>query len=84
MTRQEKAIKDMEEMIEDYKWTHDRDSSMLKMYREDRKDFREIVSFMKEGKWDKAYKKAYYLDTAVRDCIPYSSWGLMEYLAEIV
>jgi hypothetical protein len=84
MTREEKAIKDMEDMIGNYKWTYDRDPDMLKMYREDRKDFSKILKLMKAGKWNKAFNKAEYLDTAARDFIPDSSWDFMGYITESV
>ena len=82
MTKYEKAIKEMEDMIADYKWTHDRDPGMLEMYKNDRNDFRSIVRFLKRGDWKKAYEKAYYLDTAARDNIPDTTYTFMHVMHE--
>lgn len=77
MTKVEKAIQDMNTMIEGYKWTHDKDSGMLKMYRNDRKDFRQIVKNIEAQKWKRAFQKTIYLDTAARDAIPTNTYQLI-------
>jgi hypothetical protein len=78
MTGKDKAIKDMKDMIAQYKWTHDRDAEMLAMYKEDRDDFRSINKLIKEEKWKEAREKSWYLDTAARENIPQSTWDFMD------
>jgi hypothetical protein len=77
MTKFEKAIQDMDTMIESYVWTHDKDKGMLAMYKSDRKDFGDIVNFMKAQDWKSAFEKAQYMDTAARDAIPINAYQFM-------
>lgn len=81
--KKSQAIKDFKVMVAEYKWTYDKDPSMLETYRIDRKDFRKIIRDMEKGNWTKAYQAAYYMDTAPREHIPDSAWGLMSIMYEI-
>ena len=49
-----------------------------KVYAKDRKDLREVLHYFQEGNLKKAYNKASYLDTIVRDVIPNSVWRILE------
>ena len=77
MTKYETALEEMNSMIKQHRWIHDRDPDMLLMYKNDRNDFRSIVRFLKRGDWKSAYDLAGSLDTAARDCIPGPAWEFM-------
>ena len=55
-----------------------RDTELKKAYVADRKDLREVLHYFQEGNLKKAYNKASYLDTIVRDVIPNSVWRILE------
>lgn len=61
-------------------WKADREdfTDMMKMVYGDARDLHVIGGYMILGDFDKAYKLACSLDTAVRDVIPNSIWNYLE------
>lgn len=51
------------------------ESSMIKMFRGDAADYRQIATFIRNGKFDAAYRLACNMDTAPRECIPQKVWN---------
>lgn len=70
----EQAIKEFEAVIKDYRWTHDKDPAMIKMYAADRRDFRKVLSLYRKGKYKEAGEVAGHMDTAPREHIPQKVW----------
>ena len=52
-------------------------ASMRKMFTEDRKDMRAVLSACRKGDWGRASYLAGHLDTIVRDEIPDYLWETM-------
>lgn len=69
-----KACKDFEEIINNHRWDKKKDTSMIKMYSDDRKDMRKVLSLYKKGEWRAAYLSAKMMDTASREYIPEKIW----------
>lgn len=75
----------MDKCIDDYRRNldaelqGDKDPGMLKMYREDIKDLKKVRTLIKNKKYAEAYKKAWQMDTAVRECIPDMVWEFLEH-----
>jgi hypothetical protein len=59
------------------KYRAEKEKDMYDMLMADAKDLKEILSLCKKGKWKEAQNKAYHMDTAARDTIPDSMWGLI-------
>ena len=63
-------------MMDDFKqsikaWKHNKQTMDIKdVYAKDRKDLMQVYKYIEKKEYDKAYDKAYWLDTVVRDQIP--------------
>lgn len=68
------ACEDFKEIITNYQWTHTKEPSMLKMFANDRKDFRKVLSLYRKGQWKEAAEYAGHMDTAAREHIPEKIW----------
>lgn len=68
------ACEDFKKFIRDYQWTADKDQDMIRMFVEDRKDFRKVLSFYKKGQWKEAAEFTRHMDTAAREFIPDKIW----------
>lgn len=71
------AIERLEKIIDHHRPDEYDDSSMKKMYTQDRRDLRKVLSLYKTGKWAKGEELASGLDTAVREMIPNPIWDAL-------
>ena len=68
------AIEDFKKVIRGYQWTFDKEPEMIRMFTQDRKDFRKVLSLYRKGQWEEAAEFAGHMDTAARDYIPQKIW----------
>lgn len=69
------ACEDFKKFISGYQWTADKDQDMIRMFVEDRKDLRKVLSLYKKGQWKEAAEFARHMDTAASNCIPDKIWN---------
>ena len=72
------AQEDLKDVIEQFKDRIRRsdDKESVEMWRDDIVDIKEILVMFTNMEFGKAYKKAQYLDTAVREELPDSFWEI--------
>ena len=70
------AIDLFEKIIERHRY-EDEGTEMKKMFTQDRRDLRKVLSSYKTGKWAKGGSLASNLDTAVREMIPDPIWDAL-------
>ena len=68
------AIENFKKVIQDYQWTFDKYPEMIRIFAQDRKDFRKVLSLYRKGQWKEAAEFAGHMDTAARDHIPQKIW----------
>lgn len=68
------AIELFKEVIKGYQWTAEKDPDMIRMFVQDRKDFRKVLSLYKKGQWKEAAEFAGHMDTDARVYIPERIW----------
>jgi len=73
----DKAIALLECVIKTHYARRDDSQDMRKMFTEDRRILRKVLSLYKSRKWKEAGNLARYADTAVRDMIPDSIWNVI-------
>ena len=60
--------------IKTYQWPNRSEKDMMKMFAQDRSDFRKVLALYKAGKWRECAEFAGHMDTGARDHIPNRIW----------